>query len=312
MKTPSVSSPKPEGAWPRPPVCVKSSPMWNPRKNTNRPAKERKEGARGLIYKPDYISVREKEEILKYLNTLYPIWEMRYSKNNPPPANQKQRPLLRPVYWLGNWQFACLNYYHPPKGIYNRCVQAEPYPPILEFLVQKIENFVRESFEPRDVPRGWHLNTCLINYYGNQIQEDGKRVDCARVGEHRDFEPGPVASISFGEKALFQFVSSKGTETQSKVILQQWLEDRSLQIFGGEKFKKHLFHRVQRVDKKEGFIFPLNEISSFETRRINFTFRYVPDDHIVSFKRLSAEAQEDTLAYMQNLARYSDFFKSQL
>ncbi|XGC81461.1 alpha-ketoglutarate-dependent dioxygenase AlkB [Bdellovibrio bacteriovorus] len=266
----------------------------------------------GLIYKNAFISAREKQEILTYLKTLYPIWEMRYSKNNPPPENQKQRPLLRPVYWLGNWQFACLNYYHPPKGIYNRCVQAESYPPILEYLVQKIEAIVRDSYEQRDIPRGWHLNTCLINYYGNQIQEDGKRLDCARVGEHKDFEPGPVASISFGEKALFQFVSSRGTESKSNVVFQQWLEDSSLQIFGGDKFKKHLFHRVQRVEKKEDTIFPLNEIDNFETRRINFTFRYVPDEHIVPFSRLPSEAKEDVQGYMQKLAEHSDFFRSQL
>lgn len=267
---------------------------------------------RGLVYKQDYISVREKEEILNYLNTLYPIWEMRYSKNNPPPENQKQRPLLRPVYWLGNWQFACLNYYHPPKGLLNRCVKAEVYPPILEYLVQKIENLVRETYDSRDIPRGWHLNTCLINYYGNQIQEDGKRLDCARVGEHKDFEPGPVASISFGERALFQFVSSRGTESKSNVVFQQWLDDRSLQIFGGDKFKKHLFHRVQRVDKKEGHHFHLNDIQNFETRRINFTFRYVPDEHIVPFAFLSDSAKEDVRAYMEKLAEKSDYFKSQL
>jgi alkylated DNA repair dioxygenase AlkB len=267
---------------------------------------------RGLVYKQDYISAREKEEILKYLSTLFPIWEMRYSKNNPPPENQKQRPLLRPVYWLGNWQFACLNYYHPPKGILNRCVTGEPYPPILQYIVDKIENLVRESFEPRDIPRGWHLNTCLINYYGDQILPDGKRNDCARVGEHKDFEPGPVASVSFGERALFQFVSSRGTESKSDVILQQWLDDRSLQIFGGEKFKKHLFHRVQRVEKKNEKFFPLNDITNFETRRINFTFRYVPDEHIVPFNKLSTEAQEDVRGYMEKLSEKSDHFKAQL
>ena len=285
-------------------------PVKNPNARIERT--ERKEGARGLIYKPNYISVREKDEILRYLSTLFPIWEMRYSKNNPPPANQKQRPLLRPVYWLGNWQFACLNYYHPPKGLYNRCVKAEAYPPVLEMIVQNIENLIRENFEARDIPRGWHLNTCLINYYGNQIQEDGKRLDCARVGEHKDFEPGPVASISFGEKALFQFVSSKGTESKSEVVLQQWLEDRSLQIFAGEKFKKHLFHRVQRVDKKDGHLFALNDIENFETRRINFTFRYVPDEHIVPFRKLSSEAQEDVLPYMQKLAEHSEYFKGEI
>ncbi|MGZ3791415.1 MAG: alpha-ketoglutarate-dependent dioxygenase AlkB [Bdellovibrio sp.] len=266
----------------------------------------------GLIFKSKYISSAEKEEILNYLRTLYPIWEMRYSKNNPPPQNQKQRPLLRPVYWLGNWQFACLNYYHPPKGIYNRCVKAEPYPPILEYLVQKFESMVHEYYEPRDIPRGWHLNTCLINYYGDQILEDGKHLDCARVGEHKDFEPGPVVSISFGERAFFQFVSSQGTESKSNAVFQQWLGDCDLQIFGGDKWKKHLFHRVQRVETKEDQIFPLNEINNFETRRLNFTFRYVPDEHIVPFSKLDDKAKEDVRGYMEKLAEHSAFFKEEL
>src|SRR4051812_31237076 len=76
----------------------------------------------GLYYNPKFISHAEREEILAWLSGLHPIWDERYSKSNPPPAGKTQRRLLRPVYWLGNWQFACLNYYHPPKGILNRCV----------------------------------------------------------------------------------------------------------------------------------------------------------------------------------------------
>jgi len=263
-----------------------------------------------LIYKPNYVSKADRAEILGYLSNLYPIWEMRYSKHNPPPADQQQRRLLRPVYWLGNWQFACLNYYHPPKGLYHRCVSAEPYPPVIANIVHKIESMVKSEFDPKDIPRGWRLNTCLINFYGDQVH-DGKRTDCARVGEHKDFEPGPVASISFGEKALFQFVKSHGTQSQSNVILQQWLEDSSLQIFGGDKFKKQLFHRVQRVEKKGSEEFKLN-VTEFETRRINFTFRYVPDEHIQPFFKLPSEAQEDTLEYMQELAKNSSFFQKHI
>ena len=270
---------------------------------------------KNLIYESEAITPEEKRQILDYLSTLHPIWEMRYSKNNPPPTTQSQRRLLRPVYWLGNWQFACLNYYHPPKGITDRCVSAEPYPPVLQQIVDNIESKVRSQFDPKDVPRGWHLNTCLINFYGDQIFADGKRVDCARVGEHKDFEPGPVASISFGEKALFQFVESKGTQSISNVVLQQWLEDRSLQIFGGEKFKKQLFHRVQRVETKANCKFKLQvtELAArFETRRVNFTFRYVPDEHIQPFFKISKPAQEDTLSYLQSLAQNSPFFEKQL
>jgi alkylated DNA repair dioxygenase AlkB len=266
-----------------------------------------------LIYKANYISPEEKQQILEYLSTLHPIWEMRYSKNNPPPEDQNQRRLLRPVYWLGNWQFACLNYYHPPKGILNRCVSAEPYPPVLQNIVDQIESLVKHSFDSRDIPRGWRLNTCLINFYGDQVSGE-KRIDCARVGEHKDFEPGPVASVSFGDRALFQFVNSQGTQSQSDVVLQQWLEDRSLQIFGGEKFKKKLFHRVQRVEKKmtDNFRLKVPPMEGrFETRRINFTFRYVPDEHILPFFKISEKAQQDTLEYVQELAKNSTYFARQ-
>jgi alkylated DNA repair protein (DNA oxidative demethylase) len=262
----------------------------------------------GLIYLPQFVKSSEKNEIFQYLSTLYPIWEMRYSKSNPPPQGTN-RQLLRPVYWLGNWQFACLDYYHPPKGIYNRCVRAEPFPEVLQNIVQKIESMVRAEFLPKDIPSRWELNTCLINYYGDQLTPDGKKVDVARVGEHKDFEPGPVASISFGERALFQFVKSRGKSFASDVVWQKWLEDSSLQIFGSDYFKKQLFHRVQRVENKGKPYAHLN-LLNFEARRINFTFRYVPRDHFVDFHRLPKNLQDDVRPYVDQLAQNSDFFKS--
>jgi alkylated DNA repair protein (DNA oxidative demethylase) len=265
---------------------------------------------RGLLYIPKFIKPAEKETLLTYLRTLHPIWEMRFSKNNPAPNGSPNRQLLRPVYWLGNWQFACLDYYHPPKGIYNRCVEAESFPPIMAEIVAGIEGMVHSEFLERDIPKGWHLNTCLINYYGSKI-EDGKKNDVARVGEHRDFEPGPVASVSLGERALFQFVSSRGKQSQSYVVLQQWLEDCSLQIFGSDRFKKQLFHRIQRVEKKLSPIEGLNT-TNFETRRINFTFRYVPDEHILRFSKLPLPQKEDVRPYLQELARYSAHFTQAL
>lgn len=268
-----------------------------------------------LIYKPQAITAHEKAEIIKYLETLSPLWEQRFSKSNPPPENEENRSLLRPVYWLGNWQFACLDYYHPPKGIQNRCVEAEPYPPVLARVVARLEQMVYENFSEKDIPNGWHLNTCLINFYGHKVAIDAngtpKKIDVARVGEHKDFEPGPVGSLSLGEKALFQFVRSQSKDHKSEVILQQWLEDSSLQIFGGDKFKKQLFHRVQRVEDK-GFVFTKMKTTNFETRRINFTFRYVPNDHIKAYKNLPENLREDISTYIQELAHTSSFWASQL
>ena len=268
-----------------------------------------------LIFRPNYVSKSQKNEILNYLSTLFPIWEMRFSASNPPPENEENRQLLRPVYWLGNWQFACLNYYHPPQGIHNRCVEAETYPDVLARLVYECEQIVKREFSPKDIPDRWHLNTCLINFYGNKLveTEDGKiqKIDCARVGEHKDFEPGPVASISFGERALFQFVRSSGKQQKSEVVLQQWLEDSSLQIFGGDKFKKQLFHRVQRVEDKN-FKFENLNTTHFETRRINFTFRYVPTEHIKPLSRLPENLKNDVSTYVNQLAINSSFWRDSL
>lgn len=264
----------------------------------------------GLFYHPTFVRRAESEEIIEWLKTLYPIWEMRFSEHNPPPAEDTQRQLLRPVYWLGNWQFACLNYYHPPKGIHNRCIRAEDYPPILKKLLLTIENITKVHFKKHEVPKGWKLNTCLINFYGTKIDETGKRVDTARVGDHKDFELGPVASLSFGERAFFQFVLGK-KDLKNNVLHEQWIEDCSLQIFGGELYKNRAFHRVQRVEKKLKKHFDIN-VENFETRRINFTFRYVPEEHIIKFQELPSELRSDITPYVEELAKQSTYWAKQL
>ncbi len=260
----------------------------------------------GQLYDGAFVSAPDRAAIVAWLETLWPLWEERFSAHHPPPKGQPQRQLLRPVYWLGNWQFACLDYYRPPHGVQGRCVRAEPFPEVLARLVAQVEQRARTLFDPEDVPRGWHLNTCLVNFYGSRVEGE-RRVDSARVGEHRDFEPGPVASISLGERALFQFVRSQRPGERDAVVSQTWLEDSSLQIFGGERWKKHHFHRVQRVEDKDGHRFALH-VEGFETRRVNFTFRYVPNEHVVPFAQLPAEAQEDVRGYLDELARHSAYF----
>lgn len=272
---------------------------------------------RCYVYEPDFIDAKSRDEILAWLATLHPLWEMRYSTKRPPPPGKQQRSLLRPVYWLGNWQFACLGYYEPPKRIRNVAVAAEPFPPVLARLVAQIEKRVRGGFPPSTVPRRWHLNTCLVNFYGSR-DEGGKAIDAARVGEHRDFEPGPVASLSIGERARFQFVrrgqprTERGGLRQTRAVdappvRTQWLEDNSLQIFAGPRWKDDLLHRVQRVDDKQKLDLP-PKLSGFRTRRVNFTFRYVPDEHVTPFAQLPAEARQDIRDYVSELAAHSPFF----
>jgi DNA oxidative demethylase len=272
--------------------------------------------ARDLYYDEHFLKKVERAEIIDWLAHLHPLWENRFSDVRPLPEGETQRRLLRPVYWLGNWQFACLDYYRPPNGIYNRCVAAEPFPKALQRLVKQIEEKTHRMFQGDDMPRGWHLNTCLVNFYGSVINGE-KSTDTARVGEHKDFEPGPVASLSMGERAMFQFVQSTGPRgpndesSKNAVVAEQWLDDGGLQIFGGKKWKEETFHRVQRVDTKGGHSFKSN-VENFETRRINFTFRYVPVQHVMRFKDLSVEAKADVVGYMNQLAKNSAFFKNEL
>jgi hypothetical protein len=114
----------------------------------------------GLYYDSKFLMESDEKRVLDYLSELHPIWENRYSKHRPPPQGESQRQLLRPVYWLGNWQFACLDYYRPPKGTAFRCVRAEPYPEVLQRLVNKMEKITFQQFRPKEIPKGWKLNTC--------------------------------------------------------------------------------------------------------------------------------------------------------
>jgi hypothetical protein len=265
---------------------------------------------RGHLIVSEYLGERARRDVVGWLATIKPIWEFRFPVAREPPRGEAQRRLLRPVYWLGNWQFACLDYYRPPKGIHERAVQAEPFPSVLAGIVKDIEARVRRGFSREDVPRGWHLNTCLVNFYGDRL-EGGRWVDSARVGEHRDFEPGPVASLSLGERALFQFVPRRRGLERVEPVLTQWLDDGALQLFAGVEFKERLLHRVQRVDRRAGANLP-PLMPDFRTRRVNFTFRYVPDEHVVPFAALSSRAQSDVRPYVLELAERSPFFQSAL
>ena len=264
---------------------------------------------RNYLYVPGYVTDAVRARLEAWLATLRPLWEQRYSTVRPVPAGREQRALLRPVYWLGNWQFACLGYYEPPRAVHDRCVAAEPFPPVIAAIAADVEQRIRARFAPADVPPGWRLDTCLVNFYGDR--QDGDRwIDVARVGEHRDFEPGPVASVSIGERALFQFVP-RGVGGDRRPVRTQWLDDGGLQAFAGRRWKDELLHRVSRVDDRRGVALP-PAIDGFRTRRVNLTFRHVPAEHVVPFARLGAVAQDDVRSYVAQLAAHAPFFADAL
>ncbi len=276
---------------------------------------------------------------MQALEGFVPLWEQRHASSATPahehvgrfaPADSPYsgpmappRLLLRPVYWLGSWQFACLDYYRPPRGALGRCVSAEPFPGAIRDLVTRIETVVRSRIDAADIPKDWHLNVCLINYYGARREADGWR-DAGRVGEHRDEEPGPVASISLGARALLQFVTRTPRGVPSAVVTTQWLDHGGLQVFAGQRFKRELLHRVTRVDRRippEALAVQIPgsprdtiglEIPDFRTRRINLTFRYVPDAHVGRACDLPPESRAAVLPYLETLATHSDFWRGEL
>lgn len=262
----------------------------------------------GTYYNAGFLNGPTKKSLIQEIENLHPIWEERYSPSNPPPEGDTWRSLKRPVYWLGNWQYACLGYYHPPDQIDFRCVKAEAFPPVMQKMVNEIEVLTRRLAPKSDVPSDWHLNTCLVNYYGSRIDPTtNKEVDLATVGDHKDAEPGPVASISLGEKAWFQFVKGKN-HLRDNVQLEQWLDDGSLFIFWNKKFKDELFHRVQRVDNKNNIKF-IDHLEGYRTRRINLTFRFVPVKDIIDYKFFPQNKKDDINEYVKIQAKNSNFFK---
>jgi DNA oxidative demethylase len=270
---------------------------------------ERAPAEAGLHFDTGFLSASEAAGIRDWLARLRPLWEDRFTERAACAAGGQRR-LLRPVYWLGGWQFACLDYYRPPQRVRDCCVAAEPYPPVLARVVARIEKLAGRLYRGADLPPGWRLNTCLVNLYGART-EAGRAVDSARLGEHRDFEPGPVASVSLGERALFQFVRRGGPDAPTQVVDQRWLGDGSLLLFGGDRWKRQLLHRVLRVERRGGHRFAV-DVRDFATRRVNFTFRFVPPAHIVPFAELDGTAREDVRRYMVELAQGSPFFARQL
>lgn len=273
----------------------------------------------GLYTNRHFLKGKNYEDLLHYCLSLPAIWEKRYSpfflpkmdRSNPDYENELNRTLLRPVYWPSNWQFACFGYYRPPHQLKYTAIESSPYPPFLKALVFEMEKMAHHFLPATHFVKDWELNSCLINYYGDLFDaKNNKWIDQARVGEHRDFELGPVVSLSLGEKALFQFI--KGGE-HSEVIFEEWLDNGALQFFSGPLWKDQYFHRIQRVDRKQKISWELPHLDNYRIRRINLTFRFVPREHWCQLSDLPKEYLQEIKNYLLEIqSESSGHFKKQI
>lgn len=53
-------------------------------------------------------------------------------------------------------------------------------------------------------------------------------------------------------------------------------------------------------------------MEGFETRRVNLTLRFVPDEHVVPFAALALEDRDDVRGYVATLAQGAPFWAREL
>jgi alkylated DNA repair protein (DNA oxidative demethylase) len=256
----------------------------------------------GFSYLPRFVSAAEAEELGRYFAGLRPLWEQRYGPDSESRRGNGGR-LTRPVYWLGAWQFAGLGYYSEPDHQHQKCVSAEPIPPVMVSILERLRDELALHGDHGPLP-----NTCLINYYGSE-PKDGRKppVDYARLRMHRDAEPGAVVMLSVGQPAQFEFVTP-GAESPEHA---QWVRNRSVILISGDDYKDRLYHRVTRVRYGAEPVLG-SKLDGFDVRRVSVSFRHVPPEHIHDLGELDEPARRVVWPYVEELAEYSEYFDAQL
>ena len=256
----------------------------------------------GFSYLPRFVSVKEAEELGRYFAGLRPLWEQRYGPDSQSRRGSHGR-LTRPVYWLGAWQFAALGYYSEPDHQHQECVSAEPIPPVMVSILERLRDELTLHGDHGRLP-----NTCLINYYGSEPKEGRKPpVDYARLRMHRDAEPGAVVMLSVGQPAQFEFVTP-GAESPEHA---QWVRNRSVILISGDEYKDRLYHRVTRVRYGAEPVLG-SKLEGFDVRRVSVSFRHVPTEHIHDLGELDEPARRIVWPYVEELAEHSEHFAAQL
>lgn len=257
----------------------------------------------GFSYLPRFITSAEGEALIAYFGKISPVWEQRHREQAHGRSENHSRRLTRPVYWLGAWQFACLGYYAEPHYREDRCVRAEPFPPVMSAILGRLKPTLL-THDPAfsDVP-----NSCLINYYGRKVG-DGPPRDYARLRMHRDGEPGPVVMFSIGQPGLLEFLDPDRGEAPELAV---WTRHLSVVVLSGPEFKDRLYHRVTRVRTgREPVI--ASRLKSFEVRRVSVSFRHVPEGLISDYSGLSEKSQASVREHVEELALHSPHFSRQL
>jgi DNA oxidative demethylase len=254
----------------------------------------------GFSYLPRFFSAAEAAELASFFAGLHPIWEKRHADGASSRRGGTGR-LTRPVYWLGAWQFASLGYYAQPDHLLHRCIRAEPLPPIMTQILERVRPELARHGSP-ELP-----NTCLINYYGRHSRTGKAPLDVARLRMHRDAEPGPVVMISVGQPAQFEFVEPHADAPEHSL----WIRNRSVVVLSGPEYKDRLYHRVTRV--RHGQLPVLNtHLEDFDVRRVSVSFRHVPQEHIHDLWELDEPARSIASPYISRLAAHSEHFRQQL
>ena len=264
----------------------------------------------GFSYLPGFITEAEGQALLKYFGELQPLWETRHAEGHAGREGARSRRLTRPVYWLGAWQFASLGYYSEPDHVHEKCLQAEPFPQVMQDVLARLQP--RLSAHQAEDERGVSPNTCLINYYGSELFRDGagrlQPRDLARLRMHRDGEPGPVVMFSIGQPALFEFVEPTKPKDHDLAL---WLQDRSVVVLSGAHYKDYLYHRVTRVAHGKHPVMPA-VLGDFRLRRVSVSFRFVPEGRIKTLAEFSEPARSRIEPLVEQLAKSSQHFAAQL
>lgn len=255
----------------------------------------------GFSYLPRFLAVQEASELATFFATLRPLWETRHAPGATSARGGSGR-LTRPVYWLGGWQFAALGYYAEPDHREHRVVRAEPFPPVMRRLLERLRPELARHGDTGPLP-----NTCLINFYGRERPEHGPPVDTARLRMHRDAEPGAVVMFSVGQPAQFEFVEPDAPAPAHS----QWVRNRSVLILSGSEYKDRLYHRVTRVRYGQDPVLT-SQLPDFEVRRVSVSFRHVPESFIVDAAALPPERRAIVAPYLELLAQHSAHFSGQL